>query len=369
MAWRDRHALKIGAGLLGVILVAGVTELAWPGDDMLVVLRTALFLFAGGVAVWLLGREIARLREAEARYSLVVAAADAGIWDWDVLTDEMFLSERARHLYGLQPSATVRRHTEWRELVAFHPDDLDAERIALRDFLAGRATTYDGEWRVRHADGVYRWVRIRALCVRDATGRAMRMAGSVSDIDAKRRAEAALRFSEQRVALAMEASGDGHWDWNIPTDEFYGSPRMLEMYGFPRGTTFATRSDFVAQVPFHPEDRRKWEEAIAAHFAGKTARFDIEIRMIPRGETRWIHQTGLLSRDTSGKPLRWTGAVADVTERKLAEEALRESEARFRTLAELSADWYWKQDENLRFTHLVERVSGAGWIPERCVAR
>jgi PAS domain S-box-containing protein len=351
VAWRDHHALKIGAGLVGVILVAGVTELAWPGDDLLVVLRTALFLFAGGVAVWLLSREIARLREAEARYSLVVAAADAGIWDWDVLTDEMFLSERARHLYGLQPSATVRRHTELRELVAFHPDDLDAERIALRDFLAGPATTYDGEWRVRHADGVYRWVRIRAFCVRDATGRAMRMAGSVSDIDAKTRAQAALRFSEQRAALAMEASGDGHWDWNVPTDEFYGSPRMLEMYGVPRGTTFATRSDFVAQVPFHPEDRRKWEEAIAAHFAGKTARFDIEIRMIPRGETRWIHQTGLLSRDTSGKPLRWTGAVADVTERKLAEEALRESEARFRTLAELSADWYWKQDENLRFTH------------------
>jgi PAS domain S-box-containing protein len=357
LAGRDRHALNVGAGLLGVILVAGITELAWPGDDMLVVMRTALFLFAGGVAVFLLGREITRLREAAARYSLVVAAADAGIWDWDVLTDEMFLSERARHLYGLQPSATVRRHTEWRELVAFHPDDLDAERIALKDFLAGRATAYGGEWRVRHADGVYRWVRIRALCVRDATGRAMRMAGSVSDIDAERRAEAALRFSEQRVALAMEASGDGHWDWSIPTDEFYGSPRMLEMYGFPRGTTFATRSDFVAQVPFHPEDRRKWEEAVAAHFAGKTARFDIEIRMIPRGETRWLHLTGLLSRDASGKPLRWTGAVADVTERKVAEEALRRSEVRFRSLTELSSDWYWQQDENLRFTYLSGRAN------------
>jgi len=163
----------------------------------------------------------------------------------------------------------------------------------------------------------------------------------------------------------MEASGDGHWDWNISTDEFYGSPRMLEMYGFPRGTTFATRSDFVAQVPFHPEDRRKWELAAAAHFAGKTDRFDIEIRMILRGETRWIHVTGLLSRDASGKPLRWTGAVADVTDRKVAEEALRESEARFRTLAELSADWYWKQDENLRFTHSwSEDPDVAGYVPE-----
>jgi PAS domain S-box-containing protein len=357
LAGRDRHALNVGAGLLAVILVAGITELAWPGDDMLVVMRTTLFLFAGGVAVFLLGREIARSREAAARYSLVVAAADTGIWDWDALADEMFVSEHAQRLYGLKPGATVRPHSEWRGLVVFHPDDLDGELIALKAFLAGRETAYDGESRVRHADGVYRWVRIRALCVRDATGRAMRIAGSVSDIDAKRRAEAALRFSEQRVVLAMEASGDGHWDWNIPTDEFYGSPRMLEMYGFPRGTTFATRSDFVAQVPFHPEDRRKWEEAVAAHFTGKTARFDIEIRMIPRGETRWLHLTGLLSRDASGKPLRWTGAVADVTERKVAEEALRRSEVRFRSLTELSSDWYWQQDENLRFTYLSGRAN------------
>src|SRR5260221_4288589 len=195
VAWRDRHALKIGAGLLGVILVAGVTELAWPGDDLLVVMRTALFLFAGGVAMWLLGRQIARLREAEARYSIVVAAADGGIWDWDVLTDEMFLSERARHLYGLQPSATVRRHTEWRGLVAFHPDDLDAERIALRDFLAGRATTYDGEWRVWPRDGGYCWGGIRAPLVGEPTGQEMRRGGLGRDKNAGRRGAGGVRVS------------------------------------------------------------------------------------------------------------------------------------------------------------------------------
>ena len=90
------------------------------------------------------------------------------------------------------------------------------------------------------------------------------------------------RISEQRYALAMEASGEGHWDWNIATDEYYASPRMLELYGFPPGTTFKGRSDFLARFPFHPEDRQQWEEAVAAHFAGKTARFDLEMRMIPR---------------------------------------------------------------------------------------
>ena len=65
----------------------------------------------------------------------------------------------------------------------------------------------DGEWRVRQANGSYRWVRGRGVCVRDASGRATRMVGAVSDIDSRKRAEAALRSSEQRYALATEAAG------------------------------------------------------------------------------------------------------------------------------------------------------------------
>src|SRR2546425_11431049 len=90
------------------------------------------------------------------------------------------------------------------------------------------------------------------------------------------RTEEELRRSEQRYALVMEASDEGFWDWIVATDDFYASPRMLELYGLPPGTMFAGRDDFLARVPFHPEDRSKWQEAVAAHFAGKTARFDIE---------------------------------------------------------------------------------------------
>ena len=61
---------------------------------------------------------------------------------------------------------------------------------------------------------------------------------------------------------------------------------------------------------------------MAAHFAGETARFDIEIRIVPHGDTRWVHLTGLLSRDATGKPVRWTGSVADITERRRAAEEL-----------------------------------------------
>src|ERR1700692_1310504 len=86
---------------------------------------------------------------------------------------------------------------------------------------AGSAPAYDGEWRVRQLDGSYRWVHGRGLCVRDERGRATRMIGAISDIHAHKCAEEALRISEERYALAMEAARDGHWDWNIATDEYY----------------------------------------------------------------------------------------------------------------------------------------------------
>jgi len=121
----------------------------------------------------------------------------------------------------------------------------------------------------------------------------------------------------------MEATGDGHWDWNIPTDKMYVSPLLLDMCGLPADTTFASRAEWVDRFPFYPGERPRYAQAVAEHFAGKTDRVDIEIRIVPRGETRWIHMTGRCSRDASGTPIRWAGSVTDITARKRVDEELR----------------------------------------------
>src|SRR5262245_41183176 len=124
LAWRDRYALMVGGALLGVILAAAIAELVWRGDALAVVLRTTLLVIASAAAVWLLGRQLAKLRAAEARYSLVLAAADVGIWDWDVKRDRTFVSRRAQALLGLEPStALVKRWSEWPIKPNYHPDD------------------------------------------------------------------------------------------------------------------------------------------------------------------------------------------------------------------------------------------------------
>jgi PAS domain S-box-containing protein len=321
-----------------------------------------------GISTDITERRVAEvaLRESQERFALAVAGSNDGIWDWDMLTHQTFMSERGQRLYGLQPGVEVRPHPEWRAMIEYHPDDVLPQREMVEAYLSLRAPAYDGEWRVRHADGAYRWVRIRGLCVRDSAGRATRLTGSITDIDEQKQTEHALRQSEKRHSLAMEASRDGHWDWIIERDEYYVSPRMLEIYGFPQDARFAGRSDFVRQLTFHPEDRARWEKGIAEHFAGTTPRFAIEIRMLRHGVTRWLHFVGLLLRDSSGKPLRWAGSMSDVTDRVAGELALRESEDRFSLAVAASNDGIWEVNllsDQMFMSERAQQLHGLGAGP------
>ncbi|TMG84033.1 MAG: PAS domain S-box protein, partial [Betaproteobacteria bacterium] len=286
-------------------------------------------------------RAQAALSLSKERYARAMEAAEEGHWEWNVQTDEMFLSTRMKEILGFASDARFTSRADFFARQPIHPDDRQRVDEAREASLAGTTPRYEIEYRVSPRPGEVRWVRSRGKVFHDDDERPLRISGSLSDITDRKLADEALRCSEERYALAVEASGEGHWDWNIATDEYYCSPRMLELYGFPPGTTFKGRDDFLAQFPFHPEDRPRWEEAVAAHFAGKTVRFDIEIRMVPRGETRWIHLTGLLTRDSSGKPVRWTGAVADITERRCTEDALRLSEQRYALAMEATGDGHW----------------------------
>jgi PAS domain S-box-containing protein len=133
----------------------------------------------------------------------------------------------------------------------------------------------------------------------------------------------ALKRSEERYALAMQASGDGHWDWDMPRDRFYASPLLLQICGLPPSSTFASQAEFRERLPFHPDDRSTWEKELEAYFAGSSPRLETEMRIVRNGETRWIHMTGLCLRDRDGVPVRFAGSVTDVTERKHVEEELR----------------------------------------------
>src|SRR5262249_54517360 len=159
-------------------------------------------------------------------------------------------------------------------------------------------------------------------------------------------------------------SGEGHWDWKIATDEFYASPRYLELAGFPPDMKYSRRAEFVPLLPFHPDDRASYEAAVAAHFAGKTPRVDMVIRLVPNGELRWLDVVGMCLRDAEGKPTRWAGSVSDITARKLAEDARRLSQERYSLAMEAAeaghSDWNLETGEFYISPRLLEIC---GYVP------
>ncbi len=335
------------------------------------VARTLALAVLAALLIAMLMRQLSRLAAvrdsldaSRERFALAVAGSNDGIWDWDQRTEKMFASARARELLGLPPGPDVAPSKQWFASLDFHPEDAPRRMAAMKDHLAGKTPLYEGEYRIRHPDGSYRWVLIRGMCIRDTTGQPLRMAGSVSDIDAEKRAQEALRLSEERYAIAMTGSNEGHWVWDIATDELYVSPMGKDVFGLPADEPITTRKVFLERVQTHPADREATQRNFADHMEGRIPRIEHEFRiLLPDGTVRWIQTRAQCFRDADGRPLRMAGASIDVTERKRAEEALQQSEQRYQLAITGVNQGVWDWDlasDNVFLSARAQELMGQG---------
>ncbi len=129
----------------------------------------------------------AALRESEERYALAVAGASEGIWDWNIRTNEAYFSPRWQSLLGVSHAAVTADIDQWFDRV--HPDDLSALHAALKAHFKDVDTHFEYEHRLRHEEGEYRWMLVRGQAICDSAEYCYRMAGSMSDITERKRAE------------------------------------------------------------------------------------------------------------------------------------------------------------------------------------
>jgi diguanylate cyclase (GGDEF)-like protein/PAS domain S-box-containing protein len=135
---------------------------------------------------------------------------------------------------------------------------------------------------------------------------------------AHKRAQEALKESEERYALAALGSNDGLWDWNIPDNEVHYSARWKSMLGFQENEISHKPEEWLDRI--HDGDRARVKNEITAHQSGATPHFESEHRMLHHdGTFRWMLSRGLAIRDQSGKPLRMAGSQTDITQAKVSD--------------------------------------------------
>ncbi|NJD89472.1 MAG: PAS domain S-box protein [Betaproteobacteria bacterium] len=288
-----------------------------------------------------------RLKESEARYERAVNGANDGIWEWNPVTGEGFFSARWKGLLGFgeeelpdDPSSFFGR---------LHPGDRPAVDEAIRlHFDEGHP--YRVRFRLQCKDGQYRWFESRGQVYRDAGGKPALMSGSLSDVTEGLAAQRLLEESEERLRLALSAAEQGIYDLDVKTGEALVSPEYARMLGHDPATFRETNAAWIDRL--HPDDREPVAAAYRDYIAGRVPEYRVEFRQRTRdGGWKWILSLGrVVERDPDGSPRRMLGTHTDIDSRKLAEEGLRRSEARYRDLFESNPHPMWVYDlETLAF--------------------
>ncbi|MBA3532642.1 MAG: EAL domain-containing protein [Ardenticatenales bacterium] len=174
-----------------------------------------------------------------------------------------------------------------------------------------------GYYTTRHAEFAVAFANQAATAIENAR----LYTEAQQELQERKRAEAALRASEERYALAARGANDGLWDWNLMTGAVYFSARWQAMLGVMEDRRFFSMSDWFDRV--HPEELTLLEAELSAHLDGRSPHFEHEHRMRhENGSYLWMLTRGIAVRDEQGQVYRMAGSQTDITERKRAEEQL-----------------------------------------------
>ncbi|MCE1253378.1 MAG: PAS domain S-box protein [Anaerolineae bacterium] len=197
------------------------------------------------------------------------------------------------------------------------------------------------------SEGNLRNIEMQCHQIYDESGEYLGKRGTAEDVSEQRRAVQTLQNRLERLTLALEGANEGMWDFDLVQGQMAFNHSYARSLGISETITSISMQEFYARV--HPDDKTLIIEALKNHLQGKTAYYEAEYRLKGEGGWRWVLDRGRVAeRDLGGKAVRVVGVHIDMSERKQIEEALRQSEMKFRQVAENMREVFWLRDRNSR---------------------
>ena len=282
-------------------------------------------------------REQDVLRRNEIFLARTAALAGIGGWEIELATGELFCSAETYRIYGLDPNQQLDLDKAIR---SFAPEARDALTAAMAACSRDGAP-YDIEIPFIRANGERIWTRLIGSA-EIADGRPFRISVLFQDIDKQVKERLALQQANDTLHLAQEAGHIGIWVWNLATNEVVGDAITHQLFGVQETDARTFLETWSACV--HPDDRDNLAQALQDGASGN-ADYNTRFRIYhPGGPLRHIRATGTVSRDLSGKALRMTGAIWDVTREVTENLALKEATVRTRLAADSGGIGFWDWD-------------------------
>jgi PAS domain S-box-containing protein len=293
-------------------------------------------------------KPVEALTSSEEELRLLVETIPALVWRAGSEGDIEYVNKRLLEYLG-RPLGDI---IGWGWMESVHPDDVSFKvKTWLKNLEA--KTPHDVVCRFRGADGQYRWFEVSAEPLRAGDGTVLSWYGVLIDVDDRRKLQATLNVVPAHTWYA--APSGGLTFVNTRTADYLGLPKDHPLrFGIEIG------AQWDAHIPFlHPDDQEGARKAWPANMAtGEASEYSFRVRNA-QGGYRWFLSRVEPLRASDGTLMQWVGLNLDIEELKCTEQALRESEGKFRDYAETASDWFWEIGPDYKFTLLTKNAFGS----------